>query len=191
MIRAMLSTELGADMAPFKRLIKDLAVDIMTSVTATEEPEEPEEVVDPEEDFNDDFDDDDDDDASASLGEEEDVEEEETKAQKKRVRTKKKKKKRKSKGVEKKAALGSASIARAKTVLKEASIRVPPRLYAVHKTEAALESALLDLLSKEGLSSSSTRKEIAKVRKRLEMQRDLDGIDISNIVDTGRRRLRH
>ena len=35
------------------------------------------------------------------------------------------------------------------------------------------------------------RKEIAKVRKRLEMQRDLDGIDISNIVDTGRRRLRH
>merc|ERR1719472_416215 len=136
----------------------------MTSATATEEPEEPEEVVDPEEDFNDDFDDD-----------EEDVEEEETKAQKKRVRTKKKKKKRKSKGVEKKAALGSASIARAKTVLKEASIRVPPRLYAVHKTEAALESALLDLLSKEGLSSSSTRKEIAKVRKRLEMQRDLDG----------------
>merc|ERR1712060_264822 len=100
-------------------------------------------------------------------------------------------KKRKSKGVEKKVALGSAAIARAKTILKEASIRIPPRLYSVHKTEAALESALLGLLSKEGLSSSSTRKEIAKVRKRLEMQRDLDGIDISNIVDTGRRRLRH
>ena len=181
----MLSTELGADMAPFKRLIKDLAVEIMTS--ATEEPEEPEEVVDPEEDFNNDFDDDAS--ASASLGEEEDVEEEETKVKKKKVKNNKK---RKSKGgVEKKAALGSASIARAKTVLKEASIRIPPRLYAVHKTEAALESALLGLLSKEGLSSSSTRKEIAKVRKRLEMQRDLDGIDISNIVDTGRRRLRH
>ena len=143
--------------------------------------------MDPEEDFNDDFDDAS---ASASLGEEEDVEEEETKVKKKKVKTKKKKRKSKG-GVEKKAALGSASIARAKTVLKEASIRIPPRLYAVHKTEAALESALLGLLSKEGLSPSSTRKEIAKVRKRLEMQRDLDGIDISNIVDTGRRRLRH
>ena len=46
--------------------------------------------------------------------------------------------------------------------------------------------ALVDLLGKHDLQIASTRKDIQKVRKRLEIERDMDGIDMSNVLE-GRR----
>ena len=161
-LRAEIGAELGIDLAPYKKLVKELALEIMAS--KDEEPE-PESSAD--------FASDDDDEGEES----EDSEESEPAKPSKKA----KRRKVRSAATEKKAA-------KVKKILKLASIRIPPRLYSVHKTEESLEAALLGLLEKENLGLGSTKKEISKVRKRLELARDMDGIDMSNIVSGRRRR---
>ncbi|KAG8493896.1 hypothetical protein CXB51_011310 [Gossypium anomalum] len=71
---------------------------------------------------------------------------------------------------------------------------VPPSIYKrvkqvpENKREAQLIKELEEVLSKEGLSANPSEKEIKDVRKRKERARELEGIDMSNIVSSSRRR---
>lgn len=47
----------------------------------------------------------------------------------------------------------------------------------------SLRTAVEGLLEQHGLSGSSDERTVAKVRKRLELARDLEGIDTSLIID--------
>ncbi|KAL3592418.1 hypothetical protein D5086_011058 [Populus alba] len=81
-----------------------------------------------------------------------------------------------------------------KSVIKSCGMSVPPVIYkkvkqvADNKREAQLIKELEDILSREGLSSNPSEKEIKEVRKRKERAKELEGIDLSNIVTTSRRR---
>ncbi|PRW59758.1 ferrous iron transporter A [Chlorella sorokiniana] len=75
-----------------------------------------------------------------------------------------------------------------RSVCRAATITIPPSLYSRNKEEGALEAALEELLAKHGLDADSGERAIAQVKSKLTIQRDLDGIDTSNIIEGGRRR---
>ncbi|KAG6786171.1 hypothetical protein POTOM_007766 [Populus tomentosa] len=81
-----------------------------------------------------------------------------------------------------------------KSVIKSCGMSVPPSIYKKvkqapeNKREARLIKELEEILSREGLSSNPSEKDIKEVRKRKERAKELEGIDLSNIVTTSRRR---
>ncbi|KAG2709040.1 hypothetical protein I3760_05G220500 [Carya illinoinensis] len=81
-----------------------------------------------------------------------------------------------------------------KSVIKSCGMSVPPSIYKKikqapeNKREAHLIKELEEILSKEGLSANPSEKEIKEVRKRKERAKELEGIDMSNIVQSSRRR---
>ncbi|VAI05282.1 unnamed protein product [Triticum turgidum subsp. durum] len=85
-------------------------------------------------------------------------------------------------------------VERLKSVIKSCGMSVPPSVYRrakqapESKREACLIKELEDILEKEGLSSHPSEKEIKAVRKRKERAKDLEGIDMSNIITSSRRR---
>ena len=56
------------------------------------------------------------------------------------------------------------------------------------KTEAGREASLLKILSERGLHPKSSADQIRRVRAEVELAKDLDGIDASNVIEGGRRR---
>lgn len=70
-----------------------------------------------------------------------------------------------------------------RSVCRAATVAIPPCIYAQNKSEEELISALKTLLSKYGLRASSSAADISKVRAKLQLERDLDGIDVANILD--------
>ncbi|KAM7253115.1 hypothetical protein ACFE04_025733 [Oxalis oulophora] len=83
-----------------------------------------------------------------------------------------------------------------KSVIKACGLSVPPVIYkkvkqaAEEKREVRLIKELEEILSKEGLSSNPSEKEIKEVRKKKEKAKELEGIDTSNIISSSRRRSR-
>ncbi|KAF8024971.1 hypothetical protein BT93_F1965 [Corymbia citriodora subsp. variegata] len=83
---------------------------------------------------------------------------------------------------------------RLKSVIKSCGMSVPPSIYkkvkqvSEDKREAFLMKELEEILSKEGLSTNPSDKEIKEVKKRKERLKELEGIDTSNIVSSSRRR---
>ncbi|KAH9756943.1 CHZ domain-containing protein [Citrus sinensis] len=89
-----------------------------------------------------------------------------------------------------------------KTVIKSCGMSIPPSVYKKvkqapeNKREAQLIKELEGILSREGLSSNPSEKgrfpgllmEIKEVKKKKERARELEGIDMSNIVSSSRRR---
>ncbi|PRQ26528.1 putative histone chaperone domain CHZ [Rosa chinensis] len=81
-----------------------------------------------------------------------------------------------------------------RSVIKACGMSVPPSIYKKvkqvpeNKREAHLIKELEDILGREGLSSSPTEKEIKEVKKKKEKAKELEGIDMSNIVTSSRRR---
>ncbi|KAL5776965.1 hypothetical protein ACOSP7_009891 [Xanthoceras sorbifolium] len=81
-----------------------------------------------------------------------------------------------------------------KTVIKSCGMSVPPSVYKKvkqapeNKRESQLIKELESILSREGLSSNPSEKEIKEVRKRKERAKELEGIDMNNIVSSSRRR---
>ncbi|KAI4307282.1 hypothetical protein L6164_030486 [Bauhinia variegata] len=81
-----------------------------------------------------------------------------------------------------------------KSAIKACGMSVPPSMYKKikqvpeNKREAQLIKELEEILSKEGLSSNPSEKEIKEVRRKKERAKELEGIDISNIVSSSRRR---
>jgi hypothetical protein len=57
--------------------------------------------------------------------------------------------------------------------------------YKQNKDPGSLKAALQDLLRKHGLTVNSEASKLAAVRARLELARDMEGIDMSNIIDDG------
>ncbi|KAI4337802.1 hypothetical protein L6164_016177 [Bauhinia variegata] len=81
-----------------------------------------------------------------------------------------------------------------KSVIKACGMSVPPSIYKKikqvpeNKREAQLIKELEEILSKEGLSSNPSEKEIKEVKRKKERAKELEGIDVSNIVSSSRRR---
>ena len=79
----------------------------------------------------------------------------------------------------------SAKAERLRNICKKASINVPMQLFKKYKQDGdvhELENGILALLEKQGLSAKSTKDEIEAARERLQLARDLEGIDTSNII---------
>ncbi|KAM0950930.1 putative HIRA-interacting protein [Dioscorea sansibarensis] len=81
-----------------------------------------------------------------------------------------------------------------KSIIKSCGMSVPPSVYrrAKQAPESKRESYLIkeleDILEKEGLSTNPSEKEIKAVKKKKERAKELEGIDMSNIVSSTRRR---
>jgi hypothetical protein len=81
----------------------------------------------------------------------------------------------------------SKKVDRMRSLCRQATITIPPNIYVKNKTDKELEAAFEALLEKNGLSADAGANEVAKVKAQLQIQRDLDGIDTSNIISDGRR----
>ncbi|KAL7615588.1 hypothetical protein Lser_V15G00380 [Lactuca serriola] len=85
-------------------------------------------------------------------------------------------------------------VERLKSIIKACGMIVAPTVYRKAKQapeeqrEAILVKELKEILSKEGLSSNPSEKEIKEVKRRKEKAKELEGIDTSNIVVGSRRR---
>lgn len=81
-----------------------------------------------------------------------------------------------------------------KSIFKACGMSVAPSIYkrakqvSDDKREGFLIKELEKILSAEGLSTNPTEKEIKEVKKRKERAKELEGIDLSNIVSNTRRR---
>ena len=81
-----------------------------------------------------------------------------------------------------------------KSVIKSCGMSIPPSIYKKVKQvpenerEAQLIKELEQILSREGLSANPSEKEIKEVRKSKERAKELEGIGMSNIVQSSRRR---
>ncbi|XP_021740367.1 HIRA-interacting protein 3-like [Chenopodium quinoa] len=85
-------------------------------------------------------------------------------------------------------------VERLKSVIKSCGLSISPAIYKKvkqapeNKRESCLMKELEEMLAKEGLSTNPSEKEIKDVKKRKERAKELEGIDLSNIVSSGRRR---
>ncbi|CAL5202970.1 unnamed protein product [Lathyrus oleraceus] len=81
-----------------------------------------------------------------------------------------------------------------KSVIKACGMSVPPVIYKKvkqvpdNKREEQLIKELEEILSREGLSSNPSEKEIKEVNRKKARAKELEGIDTSNIVSSTRRR---
>lgn len=81
-----------------------------------------------------------------------------------------------------------------RSVIKACGMSISPSIYKKVKQvpenerEAHLIRELEEILRREGLSSSPSEKEIKEVKKKKEKAKELEGIDMSNIVMSSRRR---
>lgn len=74
-----------------------------------------------------------------------------------------------------------------RNICKQATITIPPSLYRKDCDSKDMESGILEILKKNGLDENSPKASIMAVKEKLQIQRDLDGIDTSNIIDDGPR----
>lgn len=84
----------------------------------------------------------------------------------------------------------SKKVQQLRYLCRQATIPIPPSIYAKNKADGEVAVALEALLEKHGLRASSNSQDAAKVKAKLQLQRDLDGIDTSNIISEGRRNRR-
>ncbi|XP_052204224.1 uncharacterized protein LOC127809463 [Diospyros lotus] len=86
------------------------------------------------------------------------------------------------------------SVEHLKSIIKSCGMSVPPAVYkrakqvSENKREGFLIKELEEILSREGLSANPSEKEIKEVKKRKDRAKELEGIDMSNIVSSTRRR---
>ncbi|KAF9608446.1 hypothetical protein IFM89_009812 [Coptis chinensis] len=75
-----------------------------------------------------------------------------------------------------------------KSVIRSCGMSIPPSVYKrakqapENKREACLIKELEEMLRREGLSSNPSEKEIKEVKKQKQRTKELEGIDLSNIV---------
>lgn len=81
----------------------------------------------------------------------------------------------------------SARFLRMRNICKMATITVPVSVYRKSNTDQDMENEILDLLKKNGLEEKPGKAAILEVKEKLQLQRDLDGIDTSNIIEDGPR----
>lgn len=70
-------------------------------------------------------------------------------------------------------------------------LRLSPHFYSQHKDMESRRKGMEDYLKEHGLNINSKQNEVRAVKIKLELQRDLEGMDTSNIMDgNGRRPMR-
>ncbi|KAK4756221.1 hypothetical protein SAY87_006348 [Trapa incisa] len=85
-------------------------------------------------------------------------------------------------------------VERLKSVIKSCGMSIPPSIYKKvkqvpeDKRESSLIKELEEILSREGLSSNPSEKQIKAFKRRKDRAKELEGIDMSNIVSSSRRR---
>ncbi|RWR90139.1 eukaryotic translation initiation factor 5B [Cinnamomum micranthum f. kanehirae] len=85
-------------------------------------------------------------------------------------------------------------VERLKSIIKSCGMSVPPSVYRKakqapeSKREAYLIKEMEEILRREGLSTNPSEKEIKDVKRKKERAKELEGIDMSNIVSSTRRR---
>ena len=68
-----------------------------------------------------------------------------------------------------------SKVQKLKRVCKAATIAVPPSVYTRVTSEQDVIQRLKDLLSRYGLAKDSSAEEVARVKRKLKKERDLDG----------------
>ncbi len=75
-------------------------------------------------------------------------------------------------------------VERLKGVCAQATIKVPPAVYR-GRDEATVRANLESLLQRHGLGLRPSEAEVKRVKARLKKERELDGIDVGNIIGRG------
>lgn len=81
----------------------------------------------------------------------------------------------------------TARFKKLRDICKQASISIPPSLYRKDNGSKDMESAILEILRRNGLDENSQKASIMAVKEQLQLERDLDGIDKGNIINDGPR----
>jgi len=81
----------------------------------------------------------------------------------------------------------AGAVAALREVCKRAGLTYQ-HVFMRHKEDDARIEALENILRDNGLDANASEKAVAKVRAKVELARDLDGIDASNVIEGGRRR---
>lgn len=81
----------------------------------------------------------------------------------------------------------AGAVAALREVCKRAGLTYQ-HVFMRHKKDEARIEALKSILRDNGLDANASEKAVAKVRAKVELERDLDGIDASNVIEGGRRR---
>ena len=81
----------------------------------------------------------------------------------------------------------SKRVDKLRALCRQATIGIPPNVYVKNKTDEELAAAILALLDKQDLHERSSATDVARAKHNLQLQRDLEGIDTSNILEGGRR----
>ncbi len=82
----------------------------------------------------------------------------------------------------------SKAVQKMQRLCKQATINPPPNIYKnAGYEEGPVRDAFKELLAKHDLALDSSARDVERARRALATQRDLDGIDTSNIVTSRRR----
>ena len=81
----------------------------------------------------------------------------------------------------------TGDVAKLRDLCKRAGLTYQ-HVFMRRKDDAGREAALIGILADAGLSPSSDASSVAKVRAKVEREKDLDGIDAKNVIEGGRRR---
>ena len=136
----------------------------------------------------DDDEDDDEDDASDDASDaDEDSDDDGSRKQKPSASKPKPKPKPKPANSKPKPAAITGDVAKLRDLCKRAGLTYQ-HVFMRHKDDAGREAALIGILADAGLTPSSDQSSVAKVRARVEREKDLDGIDAKNVIEGGRRR---
>jgi hypothetical protein len=74
---------------------------------------------------------------------------------------------------------------RLKKICTKATIKLPPSIYRMESKE--MEEAVVKYLNVHGLREGSSHADIIQAKEKIALERDLDGIDTSNIIEDGPR----
>ena len=170
------------DEEPMKGAIGKLLMRVIETGTVEDDEEE------------DDDDDDDDDDETDEEEEEDFSDSEEAKPKKKKTKKVKAKQQQQKKKTAKAETLTkeapNATVSKLRQMCKDAGITKATHVFMKYKTNEERQTELEKLLGEYDLDIRSSSKDVAKVKAKIERDKDLEDIDASNIIEGGRRRNR-
>jgi hypothetical protein len=162
------------DEEPMKGAIGKLLMRVIETGTVEddeEEEEEEEETTDEEE-------------------EEDFSDSEEAKPKKKKVKAQQQQKKKTGKAETLTKEAPNATVSKLRQMCKDAGITKATHVFMKYKTNEERQTELEKLLGEYDLDIRSSSKDVAKVKAKIERDKDLEDIDASNIIEGGRRRNR-
>jgi len=166
------------DEEPMKGAIGKLLMRVIETGTVEDDDEEEDE------------DDDDDDDETDEEEEEDFSDSEEAKPKKKKVKAQQQQKKKTGKAETLTKEAPNATVSKLRQMCKDAGITKATHVFMKYKTNEERQTELEKLLGEYDLDIRSSSKDVAKVKAKIERDKDLEDIDASNIIEGGRRRNR-